>query len=117
MVKRARVINTYQINLYCDICGNRMERDNIVLTSYPPQFKYHCKVCGNVETSYQQYPYQQVEFDEGNAEAISPDEDVPNTVILVMNNDSIIEFPETTGDMFTTPLSNMFNEDNVVSDV
>lgn len=34
MIKRAKVIATYQINMYCDDCGTRMEKDEIVLMSY-----------------------------------------------------------------------------------
>lgn len=91
MVRKARVTEIYQVNLYCDTCGNRMERDNIVLTAYPPIFQYFCRVCGNRTTSRQQYPYQIVEFDENNSVPITKEEEMPNTVISVCNNDSIID--------------------------
>lgn len=76
MIKRANVTAMYQINLYCDKCGTRMERGGIVLTSNPPQFPYKCPECGHETTSHIAYPVQQVEFDEENAEVI-PEPNIP----------------------------------------
>ena len=40
---------------YCD-CGEEMERDNVVLTSNPPKYKYKCSKCGKIEYSIEHYP-------------------------------------------------------------
>ena len=48
-------VDIYVEYAYCD-CGERMIKDNIVLTSYPCQYKYKCPKCGKIETSYEQYP-------------------------------------------------------------
>ena len=69
MIKKAAVTKVYQINLYCDKCGKRMEREDFALTSMPPQFLYKC-ICGHTETSTTVYPYQQIFFDEETAEEI-----------------------------------------------
>lgn len=67
MVKKALITEMYQVNLYCDKCGKRMERDlSIILTSSPPKFSYKCE-CGFETTSTTVYPYQQVFFDEENS--------------------------------------------------
>ena len=66
-VKKALVTKIYQINMYCDKCGKRMERDDsFVLMSNPPKFKYKCE-CGHETTSHLIYPRQQVYFDEENS--------------------------------------------------
>ena len=68
MIKRAQVTAIYQINMYCDLCGKRMERANdVVLCTSPPQFVYKCK-CGHIEYSTKSYPCQEVFFDEEKAE-------------------------------------------------
>lgn len=41
--------------LYCD-CGEEMERDNIVLPSNPPKYKYICPKCRNIEYVTEHYP-------------------------------------------------------------
>ena len=70
MIKKARITASYQVNLYCDQCGKRMQRGTSVLMTYPPTYCYSCE-CGYTATSNVLYPYQCVEFDEGNAEVIS----------------------------------------------
>lgn len=40
------------VDAKCSKCGGQLYiNDSVVLTSYPPQYQYYCKVCGNVETS------------------------------------------------------------------
>lgn len=40
------------VNAKCSKCGEQLYiDDSVVLTSYPPQYQYYCKACGNVETS------------------------------------------------------------------
>lgn len=41
--------------LYCD-CGEEMERDNVVLSSNPPKYKYKCSKCGKIEYLVDHYP-------------------------------------------------------------
>lgn len=70
MIKKALITKMYQINLYCDKCGKRMTRaKDFVLMTDPPQFKYECE-CGHTEVNNKTFPFQQVFFDEGNAEEV-----------------------------------------------
>lgn len=41
--------------LYCD-CGEEMEKDNVVLTTNPPKYKYKCPKCGKIEFLVEHYP-------------------------------------------------------------
>ena len=42
----------YVEEAYCDKCGSPMEFSGMTLTSYPPQYPYHCtnEECDGVET-------------------------------------------------------------------
>lgn len=70
MVKKAPIVHAYQVNLYCDKCGKRMSRGTSTLLSDPTKYVYLCE-CGETAISEKLYPYQIVEFDEGNAEIIT----------------------------------------------
>lgn len=35
----------------CKKCGTIMWRAPVVLTSYPPQYRYHCPKCNHIEYS------------------------------------------------------------------
>ena len=40
--------------LACEKCGGEMQRNNAkVLTTYPPQYEYRCKVCGYIAYRWQ----------------------------------------------------------------
>lgn len=58
-MEKRKPVNTYQVNLYCDVCGGLMElpEPSVVLSTYPPQYEYHCVKCGNIAISSRQYPY------------------------------------------------------------
>lgn len=58
-MEKRKLVDTYQVNLYCDVCGGLMElpEPSVVLSTYPPQYEYHCTKCDNTVTSYIQYPY------------------------------------------------------------
>ena len=71
MVKKAKAIEQYQVNLYCDKCGKRIDKYSQFLTTYPPQYVYQCE-CGWKTTTTDVYPHTVVVFDETNAE-ILPD--------------------------------------------
>ena len=46
------------VDAACSKCGSQLYiNDMVVLTSYPPQYQYICKECGNVETSTIRLPY------------------------------------------------------------
>ena len=68
MIKKAIITKAYQINLYCDKCGKRMNiiKDSILMSN-PPVFTYECE-CGHKEVSDKMFPIQQLFFDEENAE-------------------------------------------------
>lgn len=78
MIKKAKITEAFQVNLYCDKCGKRMEyagmshnRLENVTTASEIEIKYHytCE-CGHKETSDTRYPCQIVFFDEANAEEV-----------------------------------------------
>lgn len=48
-------VDIYVEYAYCN-CGEEMIRDNLVLMSNPPQYKYRCPKCGKIEISNVQYP-------------------------------------------------------------
>lgn len=73
MLKKAPIKEMYQVNMYCDKCGKRMERSDIVFASLPPQFTYRCE-CGHTETSTMSFPNQVAVFDEGKATVITEEE-------------------------------------------
>lgn len=64
MVKKAEV-KTFIKRLYCDDCGELMVKLDMVLTSYPVQFQYHCNNCNAVVNSTISYPEQVLEIIEG----------------------------------------------------
>lgn len=39
-------------NVICDKCGTLMWRAPVVLTSYPPQYRYHCPKCDHIQYSH-----------------------------------------------------------------
>lgn len=71
VVKRCPVVKMWQVNLYCNICGKPMQRDpqGAVLMTNPPQIPYVCPM-GHKLSSNMQFPFQQVEFDETQAEPL-----------------------------------------------
>lgn len=71
IVKRSPVTRMYQVNLYCNICGQMMQRDPsaAVLMTNPPQIPYICPMGHTLRTNMQ-FPFQQVEFDETQAEPL-----------------------------------------------
>lgn len=50
--------------VYCDDCDIELEFDNVVLTSYPAQYPYHCPNCGKVYTFWETYPWTEIIGDE-----------------------------------------------------
>lgn len=74
-------VRPVKVYLMCDECGINMERpDNIILTSYPPQYNYVCPKCGRTETSTQGYPY--IDFvEEVEVDIIQHIEDLDNILI------------------------------------
>lgn len=58
-MEKRKPVDTYQVNLYCDMCGGLMKpsEPNVALCTYPAQYTYHCTKCDNTVTSYIQYPY------------------------------------------------------------
>ena len=58
-MEKRKPVDTYQVNLYCDMCGGLMElpEPSVVLCTYPPQYEYHCVKCGNIAISSRPYPY------------------------------------------------------------
>lgn len=48
--ERSEQKEVLQENVICPNCGNVMKRENnLICTSYPPQHKYTCDNCGQVE--------------------------------------------------------------------
>ena len=60
-MEKRKPVDTYEVNLYCDVCGGRMELPEhaMVIYTYPPQYEYYCTKCGNTVTVNRQYPYME----------------------------------------------------------
>ena len=43
-MEKSKRVETYEVRLYCDECGEEMKEvePNVVLTTFPPQYAYHC---------------------------------------------------------------------------
>lgn len=61
-IRKKKVKAIYFNAFHCPECGLELHQDNIVLTSYPPQYCYYCD-CGFRTTSFQQ-PGIEYEFEE-----------------------------------------------------
>ena len=49
-----------QHTLICPDCRISLTTDNIVLTTYPAKYPYHCPNCGYYTTAYKIYPYTEI---------------------------------------------------------
>ena len=59
-IKTPVQVLSYQVQLKCKECGEGMmldDSDNIMLASYPPQYKHKCDKCGCIELLTRIYPY------------------------------------------------------------
>ncbi len=78
---REREIKMFEVNYECDVChsGNMIRNDNLILTSYPPQYSHKCSNCG-AETYFQDsYPLIKYEKDEKESQGIKSDSfEAPN---------------------------------------
>lgn len=46
-------MNYLKTDIECPVCGAPVYKNtSIVLTSYPPQYQFHCEKCGWYGTSY-----------------------------------------------------------------
>lgn len=77
MIKKAKVIAQYLVNMYCDKCGALLEaklpHDIFLQSPYASVlYLYKCR-CGWETTSEHSFPYTIVEYDLGNAEIIEED--------------------------------------------
>lgn len=59
--KSKPVVKRYEVkpveeHIYCSICMEQFDIQPVALTTYPPQYKYVCKGCGNIITSTEVYP-------------------------------------------------------------
>ena len=43
-MEKSRQVKVYEVRLYCDECGEEMKEvePNVVLTTFPPQYRYYC---------------------------------------------------------------------------
>lgn len=58
-MEKDRLVDVYEVHLFCDKCGGLMRPVNphVTLLTYPAQYKYYCEKCGDVTTSFLEYPY------------------------------------------------------------
>lgn len=92
VAKKAKIIDQYNVSLFCEDCGTQMESagykvdesivDVLGLNGAQParvtgHYLYVCPRCGATHKSQQVYPYQIVEFDLSNMEEM-PDEYASN---------------------------------------
>lgn len=50
-------VKVYYVEPYCDVCGEPMERSNIIKPTYPPIYTYNCTSCDFSEDTHEQYPH------------------------------------------------------------
>ena len=55
MITKSEPVDVYVEYAYCE-CGGMLERNNVMLPTYPMQYTYKCPKCGKTETSYENYP-------------------------------------------------------------
>ena len=72
-IRRKKVKAIYFNTFHCPECGAELYKDNITLTSYPPQYCYYCNDCGFRTTSFQTpgYEYEFEDEDKSFMDAIS----------------------------------------------
>lgn len=75
MVKRAKILAAYQVNLHCDKCGEIMICPGSHVSGGEVFFDYKCK-CGHTHTTKVMFPYQQLTVDLEHAEEIPEPERV-----------------------------------------
>lgn len=70
-IKKAPITKAYNVNLYCDKCGEIMhyKKNTFKDNDNKVQFLYRCS-CGHEEISDNMYPYQIIEFDKSQEEVI-----------------------------------------------
>lgn len=64
MIIKREVKKIYECRLYCDKCNTELNRDPIVLSSFPEQYSYTCPTCGKITLSHNFYPKLEYEFEE-----------------------------------------------------
>lgn len=58
MVKKHKILESYQVFLYCDKCGERMN-----YIKFSNGYNYSCPNCGNKVISENSYPHQIVNYE------------------------------------------------------
>ncbi len=64
MIIKREIKKIYECRLYCDKCNIELNRDPIVLSTYPEQYSYICPTCGKITLSYSSYPKLEYELEE-----------------------------------------------------
>ena len=64
MAEKSTKLVTYQVDYYCDECGEKMIWNNVTLTTYPAQYYHSCKN-GHGKTFRIAYPSTVYEFERG----------------------------------------------------
>lgn len=59
MLKKHKIMASYEIVLYCDKCGKQMFQKTVDLTNLAAPYKYTCE-CGHEMASKDSFPCQQV---------------------------------------------------------
>lgn len=69
-------IEPYIVNAYCGVCYNKdlsrikLVQEDILLPTYPPQYRYHCPKCGKEFISHTNYPYIKYRYAYGTQEDV-----------------------------------------------
>ena len=64
MIIKREVKKIYECRLYCDKCNTELDRDPVVLSTYPEQYSYTCPTCGKITLSFNSYPKLEYELDD-----------------------------------------------------
>jgi len=69
MPEKSTKLIAYQVDYYCDECGEKMVWNNVTLTTYPAQYYHGCKN-GHGKIFYVAYPSTVYEFERGPTQRI-----------------------------------------------
>lgn len=57
-----KLVKTYEVDMQCDKCGDKVRPTGVVLSSYPASYPHVCRKCGEHYIFDTTYPHQEYEY-------------------------------------------------------